>query len=141
MSQNFDDDAVITRNAGNLIFDIMGIGTFIILFLGICLLAVCLGSTFCEPGPKIAIRAVYCLLFLIIFLILWYAPQEEPYISSGFEPKVYDHSIIPRIAISLIITIFAILSGVFLLGHNLEPKQLSTVDHEYSALWLEESVN
>jgi hypothetical protein len=135
---NFDDDAVITRNAGDLIFNIMGVGTFFLLLLGFGLLAVCLGTTFCEPGPKVAVRAIYCLIYLIITLILFYSPRQEMFESSGFEPEVYDHSIIPRIAISLITCIFAILAGVFLVGHHLEPKELSTEDHEYNALWLED---
>jgi hypothetical protein len=71
--------------------------------------------------------------------------------------KVYDHSIIPRIAVSLVMIIFGIVSGALLVGHLGEPievidtlsrnlallikpccSQLNNVEQESSALWQEE---
>ncbi len=68
--------------------------------------------------------------------------------------QVYDDSIIPRIAISLIMMIFGILSGVLLVQNYAEPievffcsfkldwihllSQLNNVEQENSALWQED---
>ena len=80
----------------------------------------------CEVGTKVVTRVVYALIYIITMLILIFAPREDAFINASLTDNVYDHSIIPRIAISLVLMIFAIVAGVFGVQQLAETKTVST---------------
>ena len=65
-----------------------------------------------------------------------FAPRQDAFNNVAFTENVYDHSIIPRIAISLVILIFAIAASVFGFSHLTDSKQLSSTEQEFNELWL-----
>jgi magnesium-transporting ATPase (P-type) len=84
----FEDDAVSIQAEDPLIFYIMGIGTFMIFMMIFILVFVWVSTYFCEIGPRIAVRTVYIVIMISTCLILYYAPREESYVSTGYEAKV-----------------------------------------------------
>jgi len=113
----------------------MGVGTFIVGFFVLLQGFVCLFSAPCSKTEKILWRGITFIIFGIIVLILIFAEKESVYYYSNYSPNVYDNSIIPRIAIGCVSILFGIIAGVFIIEHTGESRELSTVDHEPTALW------
>lgn len=127
-------DEVKISNPGQLVLG-MGVGTFIIGFFAILILFVFIFSAPCSKTEKILWRTITIAIFGIIILILIFAEKESTYYYASYSPRIYDYSIIPRIAIGLIAIILGVVAGVFLVEHTGESRELSTVDHEPTALW------
>lgn len=129
----FDDDVV--ENPKTRLLNTLGVGTFIVLFFLITIVFVWFFSYSCEAPVKVAWRATSVGIFLLTAVVLWYAPRTSRFVENIFEEDHFDHTIIPRILVSLLTILFGIVAGVFLAGHFAEPKNLSTVEHEYTELW------
>lgn len=119
-----DDASKTIENPGNLVLG-MGVGTFIIAFFGIVLFFIFIFSAPCSKTEKIVWRGATFLIFVIIILILIFAERESQYYYASYSPRIYDHSIIPRIAIGLVLCVFGIVSIVFLIEHFGESREVS----------------
>lgn len=83
-----DDTLSEVRNASFLVFEIMGIGTFLLFFFFVVLLVVFIFSTYCTTKKKVLSRILSTLLFLIVFLVLIFAQRQDINQPGGFEEKV-----------------------------------------------------
>jgi hypothetical protein len=122
------------ENASNLVLG-MGVGTFIVFFFAILLFFVFVFTGPCTKVEKIVWRSVTFAIFGIIILILIFAEKETQFYYTTVTPSAYDYKIIPRIAIGCVAILFGIISGIFIIEHTGETRELSTVDHEPTALW------
>lgn len=123
-----------TSNPSNLVLG-MGVGTFIVAFLVILLFFVFLFSAPCSKTEKILWRGISFAVVGIIILILIFAERESVYYYSDYTANNYDNSVIPRIAIGCVSILFGIIAAVMITEHTGESREMSTVDHEPSALW------
>lgn len=123
-----------TTNPSNLVLG-MGVGTFIVGFLVILFFFVVLFSTPCSKTEKILWRGISFAVVGIIILILIFAERESVYYYSDYSANNYDNSVIPRIAIGCVSILFGIIAAVMITEHSGESREMSTVDHEPSALW------
>lgn len=84
------DDAVSTvPNSSSLVFGIMGVGTFLLFFFFLVLIAVCVFSSPCSAQDKVIARAVTSILFAIVFLVLIFADHQSQFALSGYEQQVH----------------------------------------------------
>lgn len=89
MADKVSDDNQFSQvlNDSNRIFG-MGLGTFLIFFFFITIGFVWFFSTACLPLDKVVWRGTSVLLFIIVMLILMFAPRESKYSNSGYVPSV-----------------------------------------------------
>jgi len=108
MSTN--DDETNELQTQTRIFNVMGVGTFLLGFFVVAIAVVWFFSYSCAAEIKVAWRASSIALFLFTAGILLYAPRTNREENNSFEEDQYDYSIIPRVAISLVMMIFGIVS-------------------------------
>ena len=118
-----DDTSKVIDNPSNLVLG-MGVGTFIVAFFGVVLLFVFIFSSPCAKTEKIIWRGATFLIFVIIVLVLIFAERESQFYYASYSPRIYDYSIIPRIAIGLVLCIFGIVSVVFFIDHMGESREV-----------------
>ena len=82
------DDGSAIQQQHYLIMNVMGIGTFLILFFGVMLAIVWFLSYSCAPVVKSVWRGVTGTLFVLTALILWYAPRSNRFENNSLEPAV-----------------------------------------------------
>lgn len=126
MLQLSDDSSKTIQNPGNLVLG-MGVGTFIIAFFGVVLFFIFVFSAPCTKTEKIVWRGSTFVVFVIIILILIFAERESQFYYASYSPRIYDYSIIPRIAIGLVLCVFGIVSVVFLADHFGETREVGPI--------------
>jgi len=128
------DDGPTQSTGETLVFG-MGLGTFIVFFFFLLLSAIWFFTSLCSTTEKIIWRGVSTLIFVIILLILIFS-ERETQANIGSQRKVYDYAVIPRIAIALVLCVFAIVSVIQLVEHAGESREVSNTEREYSMLWV-----
>lgn len=83
-----DDVVSSLTNASTLVFGVMGVGTFLIFFFAILILLIWIFSIPCATTDKVISRIVSVVLFVIVVLILIFAPQQSQYATSVYEVQV-----------------------------------------------------
>jgi hypothetical protein len=73
------DDTTLEQNSSTLVFGIMGVGTFILLFMTALVLVVWLFTLPFTMISKIMLRAISLIIFGIIVLILVFAERESKF--------------------------------------------------------------
>jgi len=131
------DDQLLRANPSSLIFGVMGVGTFLVFFFAISLTFIWVLAIPCTGSDKLLARGISTLVFIIIMLILFFAPHSSRYANANLEPHQYDYSVIPRIAITTMMILFTIFAGVQLVENSGDGRESSTADREYSAFWVE----
>lgn len=131
--QNMADDDTSTElvEVGSTRVLGLGIGIFLIGFFTIALVVVFLISTPCSVRPKVFCRGLWSLILGVVILLLVYAPRENAFETDEDQIKVYDQSVIPRIAVVSVLLVFTVFAANQLLkGHLMESHQLSNRQHD-----------
>mmetsp|Transcript_8540 Transcript_8540/g.14486 ORF Transcript_8540/g.14486 Transcript_8540/m.14486 type:complete len:135 (-) Transcript_8540:256-660(-) len=112
MSSTESDERV--ENESSKILGIGG-GTFTVFFLA---MIVCLVWVLTAPlkfGPLKRLTRLFSLLtFIVIFLILLLSDREDQYQGEGEKIEAHDSYIVPRIAVSSMMILSAIMSVTFM---------------------------
>jgi hypothetical protein len=137
VAETTDDTTELSLNEGSLVFTVMGLGTFLIAFLGIATLIVFALSTRCAPFDRFEARKWTLIVFVVVALILFFAQRQSKFKTGGYEKRVYDESIVPRILLVIIMGISAYFAVTKFLFNILTVNtyELTTIDNEASALW------
>ena len=136
-AETTDDKTELSLNEGNLVFTVMGLGTFLIAFLGIATLIVFALSTHCTPFDRFEARKWTLIVFVIVALILFFAQRQSKFKTGGYEKRIYDESIVPRILLVIIMGIsgYFAFSKLLIIVLTVNTYELTTIDNEASALW------
>lgn len=102
----------------------IGIGTFIVFFLALLNVFVWVLTVACFAGPKVILRITFFLFFVIASSILLFAKKQDKFVDST-TIAIYDSSIIPRVAVCIMMAIFGIYSVILLFGITTEPKKVN----------------
>lgn len=88
ISSGTDDAASTVTNTSNLVFGIMGVGTFLLFFFFVVVVLIWIFSTPCGTKNKVLSRMISVIVFVIVFLVLIFADHASPYAPSDNEVKV-----------------------------------------------------
>ncbi|CAL1538365.1 unnamed protein product [Lymnaea stagnalis] len=99
----------------------VGIGLFILAFIWVLALAVCITLT--RSPTKIAkMGPVSILIAIVISIILIFIPRESQFPSSEEQAVIYDYSIVYRSSLIAVMALFVVVGLVFyFIGHALQP--------------------
>ena len=75
-------------NPNSLLFNLMGIGTFLVFFFLVVAVVVWFLSASCTPLEKILARGIFIFVFMVTSLVLVYAPRTQATYSYGYEKTV-----------------------------------------------------
>lgn len=75
-------------NQGSLLFNFMGVGTFIIFFFLVAAVVTWFLSASCTPPEKILTRSIFVFVFMVTALVLVYAPRTASSFTDGYEKTV-----------------------------------------------------
>ena len=133
--ETVDDKVNNVSNPSSLVLNFLGLGVFIIGFLGLLTIGAFAVTSHCAAADRFEIRKWAVIIFVITTLILIFAQRQSQHKSGGYERRIYDESIVPRILLVVIVGLFAYwmlpkVAAVF--GEN---QVLSTIDNDHSALW------
>ena len=122
-AETTDDSTDLILNESNLVFGVMGVGTFLIAFLSIVVLVLFAITTHCGAQERFDVRKWAVVVWIIVVLILIFAQRQSQYSTGGYERLIYDESIVPRILLVLIMGIFTYLGierlVIYVLGENI----------------------
>ena len=122
-TETTDDNTDLILNESSLVFGVMGLGTFLIAFLSIVVLALFAITTHCGAQERFDVRKWAIVVWIIVILILIFAQRQSRYSTGGYERLIYDESIVPRILLVLIMAIFTYLGIerfiIYILGENI----------------------
>lgn len=82
-----DDDSSQILNESTQVLG-MGVGTFCVFFFAIVISGIWFFSTSCLAVTKVLWRSISVFLFIVIMLILIFAPRESKYTDSGMVVNV-----------------------------------------------------
>ena len=122
-AETTDDSTDLILNESSLVFGVMGVGTFLIAFLSIVVVALFAITTHCGAQERFDVRKWAVIVWIIVILILIFAQRQSQYSTGGYERLIYDESIVPRILLVLIMGIFTYLGierfVIYVLGENI----------------------
>jgi hypothetical protein len=133
--ETVDDKVNNVSNPSSLVLNFLGLGVFIIGFLGLLTLAVFAATSHCNAADRFVVRQWTVIVFVVTTLILIFAQRQSQNQSGGYERRIYDDSIVPRILLIVIVGLFAYWAVPRLAAVLGENQVLSTIDNDHSALW------
>lgn len=90
MADKISDDQQFNEvlNPSTLILNTMGVGTFVVFFFFLTIGFVWFFSTACLPLDKTLWRSISVFLFIVILLVLMFAPRQSKFTLDNYVPSV-----------------------------------------------------
>jgi hypothetical protein len=83
-----DDSRDLVLNHSDLVFGIMGVGTFLVGFFALAAVIIFLLSEPCNMSDKIISRVVAVLAFVIVILVLIFSDRQSQFTTGGHAQSV-----------------------------------------------------
>lgn len=91
-----DEDDLFVENPKTLLFNNLGVGTFIVFFLAGVLFFVWFFSFGCSPVNKSLARGIAFLILIFTTVLLIFAPRTSRFVPTALEPEVSTQKLLMR---------------------------------------------